>query len=267
MPRANRHFLPGYVWHITHRCRDREFLLKFAKDRAAWISWLYEAKRRFEIEVLNYTVTSNHIHLLVRGGQNRDIVPNSMQLVAGRVAQEFNQRWRCSGPFWEDRYHATAVQTGSHLVRCMIYIDMNMVRAGVVDHPQHWKHGGYHEILSQRDRYRIISRDALLTSLGMADPAQLQREYSRWIAEALALKPNRACRETRWTEALAVGSEDFTREIQGKLKSEGWGHKKSISPSDKADGDFELREAENPYRHVFDLKKGPLRVEFNENLR
>ena len=33
MPRANRYFLPGHVWHSTHRCRKKEFLLSFSKDR------------------------------------------------------------------------------------------------------------------------------------------------------------------------------------------------------------------------------------------
>ena len=33
MPRANRHMLPGYCYHLTHRCHNRDFLLKFAKDR------------------------------------------------------------------------------------------------------------------------------------------------------------------------------------------------------------------------------------------
>ncbi len=33
MPHANRYFLPGRVWHITHRCYKKEFLLKFSKDR------------------------------------------------------------------------------------------------------------------------------------------------------------------------------------------------------------------------------------------
>jgi REP element-mobilizing transposase RayT len=37
MARANRHILPGHVWHITHRCHKREFLLKFAKDRKRWV--------------------------------------------------------------------------------------------------------------------------------------------------------------------------------------------------------------------------------------
>lgn len=33
MPRAHRHFLPNHVWHVTHRCHEREFLLKFDRDR------------------------------------------------------------------------------------------------------------------------------------------------------------------------------------------------------------------------------------------
>lgn len=37
MPRANRHHIPGQVWHITHRCHKDDFLLKFAKDRQTWI--------------------------------------------------------------------------------------------------------------------------------------------------------------------------------------------------------------------------------------
>jgi hypothetical protein len=43
MPRASRHFLPGYVWHITHRCHQRKFLLKFARDRRRYLHWLFEA--------------------------------------------------------------------------------------------------------------------------------------------------------------------------------------------------------------------------------
>jgi len=65
MPRANRIYLPGMVWHITHRCHKQEFLLKFGRDRKAWINWLFEARKRFDAKVLNYMVTSNHIHLLL----------------------------------------------------------------------------------------------------------------------------------------------------------------------------------------------------------
>jgi hypothetical protein len=44
--------------------------------------------------------------------------------------------------FWEDRYHATAIEAGNHLRRCLVHIDLNMVRAGVVKHPSEWAHSG-----------------------------------------------------------------------------------------------------------------------------
>ena len=65
MPRAKRFYIPGYVWHITHRCHKKEFLLKFARNRRRWLEWLYEANKRLGLQILNYMVTSNHIHLLV----------------------------------------------------------------------------------------------------------------------------------------------------------------------------------------------------------
>ena len=52
-----------------------------------------------------------------------------MQLIAGRTGQEYNQRKARHGAFWEDRYHATAIEADEHLQRCVVYIDLNMVRA------------------------------------------------------------------------------------------------------------------------------------------
>ena len=130
MARAKRHYLPGYIWHITHPCHKREFLLGYAKDRHRYLQWLYETRKRYGLTILNYMVTSKHIHLLVVDDGERDVIPKSMQLVAGRTMQEYNQRKDRGGAYWEDRYHATAVESGKHPARCMVYIDTNMVRAG-----------------------------------------------------------------------------------------------------------------------------------------
>ena len=87
----------------------------------------FEAKKCLGLSVLNYTVTSNHVHLLVNDtGSN--VIAQSMQLIAGRTAQEYNQRKDRQGAFWEDRYHATAIEADERLHRCLIYIDLNMVR-------------------------------------------------------------------------------------------------------------------------------------------
>jgi len=213
MPRANRYFLPDHVWHITHRCHKKEFLLKFAKDRSTWIKWLFEAKKRYGLQVLNYTVTSNHIHLLVHGHEDKDVIPRALQLIAGRTAQEYNRRKNRRGAFWEDRYHATAVDTDEHLVRCLLYIDLNMVRAGAVSHPREWRHGGWHEIVAPPRRYRIIARDRLKQLLD-ADEKTLTDSYKHWVEDYIQQGTKR---ENVWTETIAAGSVEFVEGIKARL--------------------------------------------------
>jgi hypothetical protein len=59
MPRAKRHYIPGQIWHLTHRCHKREFLLKLIMDRRKWVQWLYKEKKKYGLVILNYIVTSN----------------------------------------------------------------------------------------------------------------------------------------------------------------------------------------------------------------
>ena len=214
MPRANRYFLPGYIWHITHRCHKKEFLLKFSRDRKRWLAWLFEAKKRYGLCVLNYVVTSNHIHLLVRDTGN-NVIPRSLQLIAGRTAQEYNQRKQRKGAFWEDRYHATAVASDAHLIKCLVYIDMNMVRAGVVNHPSKWQQGGYREIQNPPTRYRIVDIQQLMELTACNDIESLQHQHRKWLSNELAT--NCSLRDVTWTDSLAVGSQSFVDEVQALL--------------------------------------------------
>ena len=71
-------------------------------------------KRYSGLSVLNYMVTSNHIHLLVFDNGGRNVIPASIKLVAGRIGQEYNVRKNRKGAFWEDRYHATAVESNRY---------------------------------------------------------------------------------------------------------------------------------------------------------
>lgn len=250
MPRANRYFLPGYIWHITHRCHKQEFLLKFARDRRRWMHWLFEARKRYDLCVLNYVVTSNHIHLLVKdnGGS---AISRSLQLIEGRTAQAFNRRKGRKGAFWEDRYHATAVESGAHLFNCLVYIDLNMVRAGVVRHPLQWVHSGYREIQAPPTRYRIIDMDSLLTLTGQTDVHSLQLLHQHCVEQAL--QSGRLSRDTNWTESLAVGGNDFVTKVQELLE----GRAKQREVITKGEHSV-LREQVSPYRINFEGEKGVL---------
>lgn len=243
MPRANRHYIPGYVWHITHRCHKKEFLLKFGRDRQRWLSWLFEAKKRFGFSVLNYSVTSNHIHLLVKDNGDRNTIPKSIQLIAGRTGQEFNQRKNRKGAYWEDRYHATAVETNEHLAQCSVYMDLNMVRAGVVAHPSEWPFCGYHEIQRPKERYTLIDYNGLRETFGFGEMDEFAASYRGWVDEAL--KKTRHRRDPKWTEGIAVGSESFVNRTKELLGADGIGRKVR-----EREDTFELREHTTPYNAI-----------------
>lgn len=247
MARANRHHIPGQVWHITHRCHKKEFLLKFARDRRRWHSWLFEAKKRFGLKILNYVVTSNHIHLLVVDS-GPDAIPKSLQLIAGRTAQEFNQRKERKGAFWEDRYHATAVERNEHLIRCLVYIDLNMVRAGVVTHPSEWKMSGFNEIQNPPERYGVIDMASLRNLCGILDPEQFSEQHRQWVSETIS--NGKIQRERCWTESIAVGGNSFVEETKAKLGIKGIGRRIEEQDADLCI----LKEEFEPYNAVFDPK-------------
>ncbi len=251
MARAKRHYLPGHAWHLTHRCHEREFLLKFGRDRRRWMQWLFEAKKRYGLSILNYMATSNHIHLLVFDRDERQVIPRSMQLIAGRTGQEYNQRKRRKGAFWEDRYHATAVETNQHLIQCLVYMDLNMVRAGVASHPREWEESGYHEIQQPRRRYTLIDHQCLMDLLGIASMGMLQSSHRGWVEESLGAKGS--ARDGKWSESIAVGSKWFVAMVKEQLGLRAKGRKITESPDE-----CQLREMQFSYSPISGGQNGLL---------
>ncbi|XPS90265.1 putative transposase [Desulfosarcina variabilis str. Montpellier] len=170
-------------------------------------------------------------------------------LSAGRVGQEFNQRKSLSGSFWEDRYHATIIEDGAHLIRCIVYIDMNMVRAGVVDHPEQWRHGGYNEIQFPRRKCVLIDYNILSRLAGFDNSQRFQNEHRQWIIAALEQKTG-LTRDTKWTQSIAFGGETFVAELKRKLGAMSVG--RPVRPS--KDG-FELKETIDAYNARFEAEK------------
>lgn len=207
MPRAHRVLLPGHVWHITERCHEQQFLLADVVDRRRWQHWLSESKRRYHLSVLNYNVTSNHVHLVVRDRGHGEIAA-SMRLIAGRTAQEFNSREGRHGAFWQGRYHATCVDNETYLLRCLTYVDLNMIRAGAVEHPRDWETSGYLEVQGLAQTGSIIDSEGLCELVGVRDANALREAHYRLVEEALERDLHRR-REGFWSEAIAVGGQEF----------------------------------------------------------
>lgn len=238
MPRANRYFLPGRVYHLTHRCHNREFLLRFGKDRQAYRKKLRQHAAASEVTVLDYCVTCNHVHLLVFS-EEAGLISRFMQAVQGEFAQAYNWRKGRTGAYWSDRFHSTLVEPGGHLERCMVYVGLNMVRCGVVSHPREWEWCGYSELMGLRQRYRLLNQERVLELLGCSAVSDFRRNYEAMILERIARDQMK--RDPKWTEAIAVGSRDFVHQAESRIK--GRRHLEIVSDQ----GDWVLKEVESPY--------------------
>jgi putative transposase len=215
MPRSTRFIVPGYVYHLTHRCHNRQFLLKFARDRDFYCAKLRKAVRQFKVPLLNYQVTCNHAHLIAYA-EDVSRVSRLMKLVAGETAQAYNRRKQRSGAFWEGRFHSTMVEGGQYLWNCLQYVDLNMVRAGKVPHPVKWKWAGYREIMGERQRYRVLDLNRLLWLLRTDDLASFRRCYAESIRQRIERKE--LARDPVWTESVAVGGAAYVERIKSSIK-------------------------------------------------
>ncbi len=137
----------------------------------------------------------------------------------------------------------------------LVYIDLNMVRAGVVSHPAEWEMNGYNEIQSPPKRYGVIDLPGLQNLCGFSTPEQFAEQHKQWVHEAIRTGKNQ--RENCWTESIAVGSTNFIEEIKARLGIKGLGRRIEVQQDDRC----VLREEPAPYNADFDPEKGCLRPE------
>ena len=215
------------------------------------MQWLYAARKKFNLVILDYMVTSNHVHLLVYDQAGKETIPKSIQLLAGRIGQEYNLRKKRVGAFWQDRYHATAVETGEHLRKCIVYIDLNMVRTGTIDHPSQWTWCGYNEIQNPKRKNRLINYEKLKELTEFDSYEMFKNAHKSWVEESLLSNKNK--RKNHWSKSIAVGSETFTKKVFAQLESKIKG--RTIS---KMEEGFQIREAIEPYNAFFGPEKGDI---------
>jgi putative transposase len=216
MPRASRYLENGFIYHLTHRCRDGAFHLRFKEERNAYREWLRIGVNRYRVPVLAYAITSNHIHIVAEV-RDKHRVADMMRLAAGATAQAWNRRKGHAGAVWEHPYRCTRIQDGHHLFNCLCYVDLNMVRAGRVAHPRDWRWCGYDELMGARQRYRLVDRAALVRLTDTGSMSRFVRQYRQSVEDRIAA--GTAPREPWWTEAVAVGDSDFVAIAAGSTRS------------------------------------------------
>ncbi len=251
MPRANRYILPGHIYHLTHRCHNRDFLLRCRLDRIEYLNRLRNAVRKHRIALFDFCITCNHVHLLGACDRLGDL-SRFMQQLEGEFAEYYNLRKHRTGAFWGERFHCTMIEGGDHLWNCLGYIDLNLVRAGVIAHPREWQWCGYQELVGERQRYRLLAIDRLVEQLDLSDRNCLKEMHRQRIDQAL--RGGRLTRDAIWTESIAVGSEAFVKEIAINTRI-----RKRLKVAKTDNGSWYVKEDLTSYGKCLNSKLGPQR--------
>ncbi|MRD47152.1 transposase [Caenimonas koreensis DSM 17982] len=134
MARLPRLTVPGYPHHIIQRGNNRQPIFAADADYEAFLAMLDEHSRAQGVALHAYVLMTNHFHLLATP-DSAEAIPQMMQAVGRRYVRYFNQRQARTGTLWEGRYKSTLIQAERYLLACMVYIDLNPVRAGMVAAP------------------------------------------------------------------------------------------------------------------------------------
>ena len=145
MPRKARVLVPGCPHHIVQRGHNRKAVFATDDDCRYYLSNLKEWKQALGIKLYAWCLMTNHIHLIVEPGDNAMVVSQLMKRINGRQTALVNKLERRSGSLWEGRYKASPIQQDSYLLSCCRYVELNPVRAGMVEAPEAYHWSSYRE--------------------------------------------------------------------------------------------------------------------------
>jgi REP element-mobilizing transposase RayT len=252
------------------------------------------------VEILGFCCMSNHFHLLVRilpdtdfsdvdiKKRHQNFYGKDRTLGEGQIpyyrekwsslsefireiklgfTRFYNRRHNRRGYFWGDRFKSVLVENGDTLINCLAYIDLNPIRAGLVERPEEyrWSSIGHHVQAGKKDNFLCL--DFGLKEFGEMDDSERFRRYRRFLYEAAAIdkgkgaaiverivaverkkdfnltRTRRFLYRTRYfTDSGIIGTKDFVRHIYGRVRDKyDAKREKTPKPISGLDGIYSLK--------------------------
>jgi len=210
MARLPRLDVPGVAQHVIQRGNNRQVCFGSEDDFIAYAGWLHEYSLKHEVAIHAWVFMTNHVHLLLtpkkQGG-----VSKLMQSLGRRYVPYFNYQYRRSGTLWEGRFKSCLVQSERYLLECYRYIELNPVRAGMVEGPGDYKWSSYRNNGLGIKSKLATPHDEYL-ALGDTDATRLESYRSFFIGQVAPEVLNQICQSTH--KGLVIGSDRFAQEIE-----------------------------------------------------
>jgi putative transposase len=188
MPRRTRVHIAGLPLHIVQRGHNRDACFFGDDDRQGYLHWLGEGLSATGCLLHAYVLMTNHVHLLVTAPE-AGAVARLMISLGRHYVQYINRSYRRTGTLWDSRYKSSLVDADAYLLCCQRYIELNPVRAGMVNAPDAYAWSSY-RCNGEGRADRLVTPHAVYLALG-ADASSRLEAYralfrSHFDSEALA---------------------------------------------------------------------------------
>ena len=164
MPRKPRFNLPGVPQHVIQHGNNREPCFYSQQDYLHYLDDIRFAAEKYECRIHAYVLMTNHVQLLVTPMIENGI-SMMMRSVGRRYVAYINSEYKLTGTLWEGRYKASLIDSEMYLLTCMCYIELNPVRAGMVNHPADYRWSSYKQNAKVTDQ-EIVEAHPVFTMLG-----------------------------------------------------------------------------------------------------
>ncbi|MEN8260558.1 MAG: transposase [Pseudomonadota bacterium] len=183
MPRRPRLMLPNVPVHVIQRGNNRHVCFVADEDYKFYLNWLTEYAGKTGCHIHAFVLMTNHVHLSLTA-ERLEGTGQLMKALGQRYVQYFNRTYRRSGTLWEGRFRSCLLQDEAYLLSCMRYIELNPVRAGMVDHPGEYQWSSY-EANAQGEPSGLVKPHALYDRLAeeRSERQMTYRELFRYALE------------------------------------------------------------------------------------
>jgi putative transposase len=161
-------------------------------------------------DVHAYVLMTNHVHLLVTP-KATSAASRMMQDVGRRFVQIINRAYARTGTLWEGRFKSSLVDTERYYFTCHRYIELNPVRAGIVDAPDAYPWSSHRFYVGLRPDKLVVPHESFLRLAAHA--SERLTAFRQVFREPMSTADLERIRRAVNT-GTALGSESFIDEME-----------------------------------------------------
>jgi putative transposase len=212
MPRTARIAPKEFVYHVLARGNNKQDIFKDEEDFLKYIDILLKYKEKYLFKLYHYVLMTNHIHLVIEPSNKGGELYQIMKGINLSYVQHLKNKYKYAGHFWQDRFKSIIVSKDEYLLACGSYVELNPVRAGLVNQPKDYRWSSYGaNAYGKRDD--LVDEHVIYGNL--SDDKNSRKEYRKFVHDMFQKKDAMRGEMDRRT---IYGSANFSKQVQKKFK-------------------------------------------------